>query len=130
MFALHRRIPKACRQPILMVFEDVHWIDPTTMELLDRIVDRVATLPDPAHTHLSLSFDRATEAIQEGVSDDEYVYDSSWLPWDTQDAPYALIRDQDEAEDRRRRQEEQRDERASRAAVGRAREAGGERPWR
>ena len=35
----------ACREPILMVFEDVHWIDPTTMELLDRIVDRVRTLP-------------------------------------------------------------------------------------
>jgi len=27
-----------------MVFEDVHWIDPTSLELLDRIVDRVATL--------------------------------------------------------------------------------------
>lgn len=67
----------------------------------------IATLPDPMHTHLSLSFDRATEAIQESVSDDEYVYDSSWLPWDTQEAPYALISDQDEAEDRRKRQEEQ-----------------------
>jgi predicted ATPase len=27
-----------------MVFEDVHWIDPTSLELLDLIVDRVATL--------------------------------------------------------------------------------------
>jgi class 3 adenylate cyclase/predicted ATPase len=32
------------RRPVLMVFEDVHWIDPTSLELLDRIVDRVATL--------------------------------------------------------------------------------------
>ncbi|MGY8704923.1 AAA family ATPase [Bradyrhizobium sp. 18BD] len=34
----------AARRPVLMVFEDVHWIDPTSLELLDRIVDRVATL--------------------------------------------------------------------------------------
>jgi class 3 adenylate cyclase/predicted ATPase len=34
----------AARQPVLMVFEDVHWIDPTSLDLLDRIVDRVATL--------------------------------------------------------------------------------------
>ena len=34
----------AARQPVLMVFEDVHWSDPTTRELLDLLVDRVATL--------------------------------------------------------------------------------------
>jgi len=34
----------ATRRPTLMVFEDVHWIDPTSLDLLDRIVDRVATL--------------------------------------------------------------------------------------
>jgi predicted ATPase len=34
----------AARQPVLMVFEDVHWSDPTTREGLDLIVDRVATL--------------------------------------------------------------------------------------
>jgi len=34
----------AARRPLLMVFEDVHWIDPTSLDLLDRIVDRVATL--------------------------------------------------------------------------------------
>src|SRR5437588_2255355 len=35
----------AARRPVLMVFEDVHWIDPTSLDLLDLIVDRVATLP-------------------------------------------------------------------------------------
>lgn len=35
----------AARQPVLMVFEDVHWIDPTSLDLLNLIVDRVATLP-------------------------------------------------------------------------------------
>jgi class 3 adenylate cyclase/predicted ATPase len=30
--------------PVLMVFEDAHWSDPTTLEALSRAVDRVATL--------------------------------------------------------------------------------------
>jgi tetratricopeptide (TPR) repeat protein len=33
------------RQPILMVFEDLHWIDPTSLELLDRTIARLAELP-------------------------------------------------------------------------------------
>jgi class 3 adenylate cyclase/tetratricopeptide (TPR) repeat protein len=31
--------------PVLIVFEDAHWIDPTSHDLLDRIVARVADLP-------------------------------------------------------------------------------------
>jgi predicted ATPase len=34
----------AARQPVLMVFEDIHWSDPSTRELLDLTVDRVSTL--------------------------------------------------------------------------------------
>jgi len=34
----------AAHQPVLMVFEDVHWSDPTTRESLDLLVDRVPTL--------------------------------------------------------------------------------------
>jgi predicted ATPase/class 3 adenylate cyclase len=30
--------------PVLMIFEDVHWIDPTTLEALERTVDRLKTL--------------------------------------------------------------------------------------
>ena len=30
--------------PVLMIFEDVHWIDPTTLEALGRAVDRIRTL--------------------------------------------------------------------------------------
>ena len=33
------------RQPVLMIFEDAHWTDPTSLELLERIVERVQTLP-------------------------------------------------------------------------------------
>jgi predicted ATPase len=32
-------------EPVLMVFEDVHWSDPTTRESLDLLVDRVPRLP-------------------------------------------------------------------------------------
>jgi class 3 adenylate cyclase len=35
----------ARRQPVLMIFEDVHWIDPSSRELLDLIVERVRCLP-------------------------------------------------------------------------------------
>jgi class 3 adenylate cyclase len=30
--------------PVLMIFEDVHWIDPTSLEVLARAVDRIRTL--------------------------------------------------------------------------------------
>jgi class 3 adenylate cyclase/predicted ATPase len=35
----------ASQQPVLMIFEDVHWIDPTSLEELNRTVDRIKTLP-------------------------------------------------------------------------------------
>jgi predicted ATPase len=34
----------AAQQPVLMVWEDVHWSDPTTRESLDLLIDRVSTL--------------------------------------------------------------------------------------
>jgi class 3 adenylate cyclase len=42
---LHQLDYLAQRQPVLMLFEDVHWIDPTSRELLDYIVDRGRRLP-------------------------------------------------------------------------------------
>ena len=35
----------ASRHPLLMIFEDAHWIDPTSLEALSRAVDRIKTLP-------------------------------------------------------------------------------------
>ena len=35
----------ASQHPVLMIFEDVHWIDPTSLEALNRTVDRIKTLP-------------------------------------------------------------------------------------
>jgi class 3 adenylate cyclase/predicted ATPase len=35
----------AARQPVLLVFEDIHWVDPTTLELIELMLDRVASAP-------------------------------------------------------------------------------------
>ena len=35
----------ACQQPMVIVFEDAHWIDPTSRELLDIAVERARSLP-------------------------------------------------------------------------------------
>jgi tetratricopeptide (TPR) repeat protein len=42
---LHQLEALARNQPVLFVFEDAHWIDPTSRELLDLTLDRVARLP-------------------------------------------------------------------------------------
>ena len=57
----------AARQPVLMVFEDLHWIDPTSLELLSLAIDQIKgqrlfllatarpefTPPWPSHRHIS-----------------------------------------------------------------------------
>ena len=35
----------AHQRPVLMIFEDAHWSDPTSLEALSRIVERIKTLP-------------------------------------------------------------------------------------
>jgi class 3 adenylate cyclase len=35
----------ARRQPSVMLFEDTHWADPTTLEVLDLLIDRVKSVP-------------------------------------------------------------------------------------
>jgi len=42
---LHQLEALAKRRPVLMVFEDAHWIDPTSRELLDLTLDHVRQLP-------------------------------------------------------------------------------------
>jgi predicted ATPase/class 3 adenylate cyclase len=43
---LVRQIELLSRQgPVIALFEDVHWIDPTSAELLDRLVERIPRLP-------------------------------------------------------------------------------------
>ena len=44
--ALLRQLEALARQqPLLVIFEDLHWIDPTSRELTDHIVDLVQSLP-------------------------------------------------------------------------------------
>jgi class 3 adenylate cyclase/predicted ATPase len=44
--ALIRQLDGLARQrPVLMVFDDAHWIDPTSRELLDLTIERVRNLP-------------------------------------------------------------------------------------
>jgi len=44
--ALFRQLEAAARrQPVLFVCEDLHWIDPSSCELLDRMIERIANLP-------------------------------------------------------------------------------------
>src|SRR4029077_5966433 len=44
--ALIRQLEGLAQQrPVVMVFEDAHWIDPTSRELLDLTAERVGSLP-------------------------------------------------------------------------------------
>jgi class 3 adenylate cyclase len=44
--ALIRQLEALTRSnPVLMIFEDAHWTDPTSLELFSRSVDRIRTLP-------------------------------------------------------------------------------------
>jgi class 3 adenylate cyclase/predicted ATPase len=44
--ALLRRLSNlACREPVLILFEDAHWSDPTSIELLDTVIEKVPALP-------------------------------------------------------------------------------------
>jgi len=44
--ALLRQLEELARQqPVLMIFEDLHWIDPTSRELLDLVLARIEHLP-------------------------------------------------------------------------------------
>ena len=47
--ALTAQIEALTRQsPVLMIFEDAHWTDPTSLEVFGRAVDRIKTLPRAA----------------------------------------------------------------------------------
>jgi predicted ATPase len=44
--ALSAQVEALSRQnPVLMIFEDAHWTDPTSLETFGRVVDRVRSLP-------------------------------------------------------------------------------------
>ena len=44
-YVIDRIAALAAKQPVLIILEDAHWIDPTTGELFDIIVERARDLP-------------------------------------------------------------------------------------
>ncbi len=42
---LHMLAQRASRQPLLMLFEDAHWADASSLELLDNVVRQLTSLP-------------------------------------------------------------------------------------
>lgn len=58
----------------------------------------IATLPNPVHTHFSLTFDRLAEALQQAAQDQGYIYDSSWLPWSDKSREHEDLEDQQSAD--------------------------------
>jgi hypothetical protein len=66
----------------------------------------IAAVPDP-ETQLPFIFDREIEAIQQGAQNVGYVYDSSWMPWESEHAEFPLVGDQDTMNNRREMREGQ-----------------------
>lgn len=56
---------------------------PASLGYLDHKVETllIATIPDPAKTHLALTFDRQLEAIMLAAQDSGYLFHKDWLPW-------------------------------------------------
>jgi tetratricopeptide (TPR) repeat protein len=85
----------SAQEPVLMLFEDVHWIDPTSLELLSLIIERAQRLrvfllitarpeftpPWSAHAHLmALSLSRMSR--REGAALVERITEGKALPRD------------------------------------------------
>src|SRR6266849_6527546 len=68
----------AAQGPVLIVFEDAHWIDPTSQDLLNRMVARVTNLPVP------LVVEELTRTLLEGgllrEASDSYVLEPMLSP--------------------------------------------------
>ncbi|HUE04178.1 MAG TPA: hypothetical protein VMR62_31805 [Bryobacteraceae bacterium] len=63
-----------------------------------NVMALIATVPDPVHTHLSLSFDRTIDAILQAASDNDYVSSYYWLPWKNRGGGLKFAELQDDAE--------------------------------
>jgi hypothetical protein len=69
-------------------------VQPDLTQKTSQLKFVIALLPDPVQTHQPVLFDQFAVAVQEGAQDEGYDFDSSWLPWDEEDPPYALLADQ------------------------------------
>lgn len=51
-----------------------------------------ATVPHPIETHLAADFDENVAALQNGIQDSGFLFDSAWIPWESS-PPYDRLRD-------------------------------------
>jgi len=54
---------------------------------IEKTAFMVALVPDPVKTHLSLTFDRYLDALEQGIQDREFDFDRALLPWDEHEHP-------------------------------------------
>jgi hypothetical protein len=82
-----------------------HWNVPQEQRRDLRFL--IALLPDPVHTQLGLSFDRAIETIEKAAQEQDYDFDRATMPWDS--AQHSESRDfqkrEQEAEKKAKREE-------------------------
>ena len=57
----------------------------------------IATVPDPIHTDLALSFDRFVEAISQGAQEAGYIFDHAVLPWPTPRELSQVLKEDDDS---------------------------------
>ncbi len=80
---------------------------PNDPEVKARGLDFViAIVPNPVLTHLPLLFDRLIEIMQQAAQDNQYSYDSAWLPW-SEGKEYTRLPDQQTADELQSFQESQ-----------------------
>lgn len=65
-----------------------------------RIV--IATVPDPATTHLRVEFDRAIDGIKDAAADEKYLFRRYWFPWPIEPAAQSSDRTSQAAEEKQR----------------------------
>src|ERR1035441_5844903 len=64
-----------------------------------------ATVPHPVETHLAAAFDQNVDALQNGLQQSGYLFDSSWIPWNSHTPREAF--DDDEKEKKAREMEDE-----------------------
>jgi len=81
------KFPPPLKQSLVQAKQDLqsHWNVPDEVRGSLRFI--IATMPDPIHTHLTLSFDRQIAATMEAAQQQGYLFARSFFPWDTTQHP-------------------------------------------
>ena len=89
----------ARQQPVLWIIEDVHWIDPTTVELIELTLDQLADMPVrmllTTRPAFQAAFARHPEVTQLALNRLSRHYTSSQLPAALSGATLSFLGDKD-----------------------------------